>query len=118
MREFLRMTFGGLSAQYFLRQLFFGTLLALFFLWVAARGVTPVSAGMIVFFTVSTLLYPYSRFVYEQIVGFIVGDNVFFANAVFALMLKFTTMAMCWAFSIFVSPIGLLWLYFYHRRAA
>jgi hypothetical protein len=36
-----------------------------------------------VIFIANTFLYSYSRFVYESIVGFIFGKNVFFVNVLF-----------------------------------
>ncbi len=76
-----------------------------------------MSVGLILFTVVSTILYPYSRFVYESIVGFIMGQNVFFVNAIFMLTVKFMTMTICWAFSIFIAPAGLAYLYFHHSKA-
>ncbi|WP_256857306.1 hypothetical protein [Xanthomonas axonopodis] len=65
---------------------------------------------------VNTLLYPYSRFVYESIVGYIMGGNVFFVNAILMLFVKLMTMAICWSFAIFIAPIGLLYLYVHHSQ--
>ncbi|MCY1305010.1 hypothetical protein D9M68_814510 [compost metagenome] len=118
MKNLIRTTFGGLSMQYYLRQLFFGSLFLLFIIWGSTQGSRPVQPGLIVFSVVLTLLYPYSRFVYERVVGFVLGDNLFFVNALVMLMVKLFTMFLCWAFAIFVAPVGLLYLYFHHRRAA
>lgn len=76
-----------------------------------------MSIGMLLFTVFSTLLYPYSRFVYESIVRFIMGENVFFVNAIFMLITKFITMLMCWGVAIFVAPIGLAYLYYHHSKA-
>jgi hypothetical protein len=65
---------------------------------------------------VSTLLYPYARFVYESVVGFIMGENVFFVNALLMLGAKIITMFVCWFLAIFIAPLGLLYLYWYHSR--
>ena len=72
--------------------------------------------NMVIFTIVNTLLYPYSRFVYESTTDFVMGKNIFFVNAVFMLITKFFTMAMCWAFAIFVAPIGLAYLYHHHSK--
>ena len=66
---------------------------------------------------VSTFLYPYSRFVYESVVGFLMGENVFYFNAFVMLFAKLFTMLMCWSFAIVVAPIGLAYLYFHHSKA-
>lgn len=117
MREVFRMTFGGLSVQYYLRQLFFSFLILALMAWIAIRNPHPVQPSLIIFFAVCALLYPYSRFVYEQVVGFVMGNNLFFANAFLVLFLKAITMVLCWMFAILIAPFGLLYLYFHHRKA-
>jgi hypothetical protein len=69
-----------------------------------------------VIFIANTFLYPYSRFVYESIVGFIFGENVFFVNVLFLFTAKFITMLIYWSFAAFIAPLGLLYLYFYHTK--
>lgn len=34
------------------------------------------------------------------------------------LFIKLFTMAMCWAFAIFIAPVGLAWLYWHHSKPA
>lgn len=119
MHPLIARTFGGLTASYYFRHFVFGLIFPALFVFMATQGAEPrpVATGSYVFFTVSSLLYPYSRFVYERVVGFVMGDNVFVVNALLMLFVKLITMAFCWAFAIFVAPVGLLYLYFYHRRA-
>ncbi|MNR50910.1 hypothetical protein D3C85_1704980 [compost metagenome] len=89
-----------------------------FVMWISLQGSKPLQPSMVIFSVIMTLLYPYSRFVYERIVGFIMGDNVFFVNAFFMLFAKAFTMLICWTCAIFIAPVGLAYLYFYHRKAA
>jgi len=117
MQNFIRMTFGGLSKQYFFRQLFFGSFFFAMIIWVQVMNPQQIKYDLIVVSAICTLLYPYSRFVYERIIGFIVGENVFFVAAPFMLFVKLFTMLLCWAFAIFVAPVGLVYLYFHHSRA-
>lgn len=117
MHPVIQKTLGGLSPQYYFRQFFFGLVVAAFIFFMSTQGGRSMPIGMLLFIVVNTFLYPYSRFVYESIVGFIMGENVFFVNAIFMMISKFVTMAMCWAFAIFVAPIGLAYLYFYHSKA-
>jgi hypothetical protein len=117
MHPLIRKTFGGLTAQYYFRQLFFGLLMAGFAFFMSKHSSRPVPLAMLFFTIGSTLLYPYSRFVYESIMTFIIGNNVFFINTIIMLIFKTFTMAMCWSFALFVAPIGLVYLYFYHSRA-
>lgn len=117
MHPVLQKTLGGLSPQYYFRQLFFGAIIGALPIVMGSQGGHSTPFGTYIFSIVCTLLYPYSRFVYESIVGFIMGENVFFVNAIFMLISKLITMVVCWAFAIFIAPIGLAYLYFYHSRA-
>ena len=67
-------------------------------------------------FALNTFLYPYSRFVYESIVGYVMGQNVFFVNALMMLIVKFIIMTICWSFALLIAPLGLLYLYIHHSR--
>src|SRR5690554_7067341 len=80
MQEIIKKTFGGLSVQYYIRQLFFGALFAALIIYVVINGGKPVQFSMIALLAINTFLYPYSRFVYESVVGFIMGNNVFFVR--------------------------------------
>lgn len=119
MQSFFGKTFGGLTTSYYVRHFIFGSLIAALILWGAASSHNGLSdkLGLIVFVVVSTLLYPYSRFVYESVIGFVLGENVFLVNAILMLAVKATTMFMCWAFAIFVAPVGLAYLYWRNSRS-
>ncbi|HCI14032.1 MAG: hypothetical protein A2063_03650 [Gallionellales bacterium GWA2_60_142] len=117
MHPIVQKTLGGLSAQYYLRQLFFGLLLAGIIFFMSTQGERSMPIGLIFLTVINTLLYPYSRFVYEGMVGFIMGKNVFFVNAVLMLFTKFITMTICWSFAIFIAPVGLVYLYYHHSKS-
>ena len=104
--------------QYYLRQFFFSLAIAAFIFFMSMQGGRSMPIGMLVFTIINTFLYPYSRFVYESIIGFVMGENVFFVNAIFMLIIKFLTMGMCWVFAIFVAPIGFAYLYYHHSKSA
>lgn len=113
--SFIKKTFGGLSASYYLRHLFFGAIFTtLYVILFYSMGDKRVLTYIVL--VGNTFLYPYSRFVYESIVGFIFGKNVFFVNVIFLLVAKFMTMLICWSFAVFIAPVGILYLYFYHTK--
>lgn len=116
MRQFLAMTFGGLTPSYYGRQLFFGALFAAFFIYMKSRAPLGIDFATVAISVASTLLYPYSRFVYESVVAFIMGHNMFLVNALFMLFIKVMTMFMCWFLAILIAPLGLLYLYWHHSR--
>ena len=84
------------------------------------EGADPASRSsslpIMILFVINTLLYPYSRFVYETVMGFLMGDNVFFGSAFVMMGVKFFTMLLCWMFAIFIAPVGFLYLYFHHTK--
>lgn len=116
MRTVLQKSFGGLSKQYYFRQLFFGSLIAAFFLYNSTRGLQSQSIGISMLTVANALLYPYSRFVYERIVGFFIGYNIIFVNVLIVVLAKFLTIMFCWSFAAFIAPFGLAYLYFYHCK--
>jgi hypothetical protein len=117
---FLR-SFGGLSRTYYFRQFLFGLIYPALFWFMFRHIPEPVPfykiATTAVFLTVNTLLYPYSRFVYETVVEFILGGNVLFVSLIPMLIVKWITMTLCWSAAIFIAPIGLLYLYVAHGRS-
>ena len=117
MHPIITKTLGGLSGQYYIRQFLFGLVFPAFAYFMASRNPDAIAVSGIIFCMVNTLLYPYSRFVYESIVGFIMGENLFFVNAILMLFVKLTTMAICWSLAIFIAPIGLAYLYYHHSKS-
>lgn len=117
MNEILAKTFGGLTKQYLARQLFFGVAMAAVFITMTQRGPDSPGIGFAMMMVVNAALYPYSRFVYESIFNFLIGDNFFMLPAVPMMMAKVVTMLMCFGFALFIAPIGLAYLYFRNSRA-
>ncbi|MBC9132024.1 hypothetical protein JMI89_08155 [Frischella sp. Ac48] len=117
MANFINKTFGGLEKRYLLRQYFFGLVYGIFLLVMPITHFKiPESILAIILVLIMWGLYPYSRFVYESIIDFIMGDNIIFSNLILFLFVKIITMGLCFVFSIFIAPFGLLYLYFYHSR--
>lgn len=105
-------TFGGLSVNYYVRQFCFALIFTGFFMYKAPQKFWLLCL-------ISQFLYPYSRFVYESIIEFIMGDNVWVLSGVLfwiSLFVKFIMMYLCYGFAIIIAPLGLIYLYFYHSR--
>ncbi len=105
-------SFGGLTKEYYFRNFLFG--LAIFVLYFFTMKNKQIS--FYAFFIPTLFLYPYSRFVYESVANFIVGENSFFVNMRFFFIMKLITVFLCFIFAIVIAPIGLLYLYFYHTK--
>lgn len=116
MHPILTKTLGGLSKSYYFRQFFFGLFFLAFIMFMSSRSTNGVSFGMVLVVAINTLLYPYARFVYESVVDFITGRNVFFVNVLLMMFVKLLTMALCWGFAIFIAPVGLAYLYYHNSK--
>lgn len=116
--DFFRKTLGGLNGSYYFRHFVFGALISFLVICIARQNPNGVNTSIYIFYIGNAILYPYARFVYERVIGFIMGDNVFFINAIVGLGAKLITMVLCWMFSIFIAPIGLAYLYYHHTKAA
>lgn len=116
MHPVIAKTLGGLTRAYYLRQLFFGLLFFAAFAALTMKSIHTTPVGTWVFMGINVLLYPYSRFVYESVVDFFTGNNLFVFNAVLLLTVKLITMLMCFLFAIFIAPLGLAYLYYHHSK--
>jgi hypothetical protein len=120
MKLFFAKTFGGLTTSYYVRNFIFGLPFAISIVFLLSSNQSASSAkyGMAAFAIINCLLYPYSRFVYESIVDFIMGNNVFYVNALFMIFVKLNTMILCWSLAVFIAPIGLIYLFLKNSREA
>ncbi|WP_206951298.1 hypothetical protein [Trinickia acidisoli] len=119
MHPIITRSFGGLTRAYYIRNFLFGLIFPAMLLFVFSHGkahmAMSVEAFLTVFVAANCFLYPYSRFVYESVVDYIVGRNLFFVNAILMLFVKLMTMLFCWYLAIVIAPIGLAYLYFRNR---
>ncbi len=117
MNQIIQKTLGGLSKEYYIRQFLFGLIFPAIFYFAFSQSETAnISIGLVATCVVNTLLYPYSRFVYESIVNYILGETVLFGGILFVMLAKYITMAICWSAAVLIAPIGLVYLYFYHTK--
>lgn len=88
--SFLKKTFGGLTRAFYWRQFFFGLFFYGLCLYLLSLGKQPFwdKVGIVAVFTLMQFLYPYARFVYHSITDFLLGNNVYFLNAFFLLLLR------------------------------
>lgn len=103
----------GLSPAYYFRNFILIAIIPVFLIYQDFQT-PPLSIPNTLLLVISWLLYPYSRFVYESVMSFIMGNNLFFVNAFIMLLVKFITMALCLGFAIFIAPVGMLYLIYYH----
>lgn len=116
MHPIIEKTFGGLSSSYYVRQFVFGLALTCLIYAMASSGGHALHVPMLFVMIVNTLLYPYSTFIYEKIVHFIVGENLFLVSGLLMLATKVVSMLFCWAFAVLTATLGLAFLYWHHSK--
>lgn len=113
MANFLKKTFGALTLGYLIRQYLFCLIFVVpLFCLIMFKFKNPESIYLGICILIQWGLYPYSRFVYEGVVNYIVGDNLFIVRTELFLIVKIWTMALCFGFAWLLAPLGLLYLYF------
>ena len=70
------------------------------------------SGGQLVFLTICSAFYPFAMYVYESIVNFFVGENLFILPLKFVIIWKVVRFVIIWLFSIPIGLIGLIYLYY------
>lgn len=118
MKEIFKKTFGGLSKQYYFRQMFFSVVIFGAIIALVVGSEAQLRFDSLAYFVLCFLLYPYSRFVWDSINEFIMGDNVVVLSLGYALIVKYFTITICFFGSIFIAPFGLLYLYYHHSKAS
>ncbi len=117
LKDILRKTVGGLDTAYYFRHFFFGLLLSAMLLYPMFTGENAtINVGFLTMVLISLFFYPYSRFVYESIVGFIFGENAFLVDGILFLFVKLITMAICFVLAPYIAIIGFIYLYYYHTK--
>ncbi|WP_060989132.1 hypothetical protein [Photobacterium leiognathi] len=118
MKHLLTKTLGGLDRTYYFRNFLFGLPFCVFliYLTLSYNGEVKDFYFKLFFPVISTLLYPYAKFVYDSIIEFIMGDNIIVSGLGLAVIVKLFVISLVWIFSIFIAPIGLIYLYFYHSK--
>lgn len=120
----IRNSFGGLTKEYYFRNIFIGSLFGIC-AWLLIDVLEKGSDNPKEFTTIITikalivlnsLLYPYSKFMYDSIWGIVLGDRVYAhsinpISIVFILIMRY----LCWAFAILLAPLGLIVIYLKNR---
>lgn len=118
MHPIIQKTFGGLSKPYYFRHFVFGLVFVALFVFISLENPSDISISGMVLCLVNAFLYPYSRFVYESLVGFILGNNMLVVPVPLMLFAKLMTMAICFVLAVVIAPIGLAYLYYHHTKQA
>jgi len=120
MQGFLNKTFGGLTKDYYLRHFLISLVFPAIFLYAFHAANRPAQFGpaflLLSVFAINSLLFPYAYYAYQSVVRSIKGERLIIVNVLGLLIGKALSIAVCWAFAIYIAPFGLASLYFRNRR--
>lgn len=121
--QFIKDNFRTLKLSYLIRQYFFGLIIL-----GAYQAFTPLffdeptqySFYLLVYYIfigVNFLLYPFATLVWDEIKNLIMGNNVFFVNAIALLIAKLIIKLFIFGFSVPIGLIGILYLWIVRKNA-
>lgn len=114
----LSRSFGGLRRSYYFRNLCSGGFMLLCASSLYFQKDSNFPSTIFYCLAIGTLLYPYSCFVYDSIIDFFRGDDIIITNPFNPILfsIRMALRVSGWLPSIFIAPVGLIWLYFSHAR--
>ena len=119
--NFIKRIFGAVQPRYLIRAYVLSAAFMALMVWMMATdGAQPLHdrATTLAVFGVGALLFPFSKLVWDEIKRVMMGETVFFMNAIILMFLKLVVNLFLWSFSIFIAPLGILYLWFRSRNAA
>lgn len=126
-QQIVAFAFKGLKPSYYWRHFVLGAIVPVIFIAIQIYSSIKnpdISSGAALYYLARSIigflsllvLYPFSRFAYESIVEFIMGNNVLFANAGLFFLYKYISYAILFCLSWFIAPIGMIILFFYNKH--
>jgi hypothetical protein len=116
MKQTIINAFGGLSKSYLMKQYIISILVCSVYGLIVQKYGQGLGLYTTLTFTVNTLLYPYSRFLFESLVKFIFGNTRFDNGSGALIALKLLSIVFCWSTALFIAPFGLLYIHFRGTR--
>lgn len=118
----VRRIFSGVNVSYIVRAYVIGLVFLSLFSFLFFSGVNKNLSYfdivmLVLLLSVNTILFPFSKLVWDEVMNMVLGRNVIFVNALFLFGAKILINATLWVFAIFVAPIGLIYIWFRTRES-
>lgn len=114
----LKRIFGWVRPAYYLRAYIIGAIFlgGYFLLRRQATASEIAQNGMLPFLAICTLLFPFSKLVWDEFKALMRGDTITIMPLLWSVAGKLIINLMLWIFAPFVAPFGLLYLWFRSRH--
>ena len=114
--------FGGIDRTFLVRSYLIAAAFSAVYLYMyygsetdSSVGGIRVNAPLISFLIVNSLLFPFSKLLYNELRGFVFGDSLFIMPVIVLYPAKLIINTALFAFSMFLAPIGLLYVWWRTR---
>lgn len=115
--QFVKDTFRTLKVSYLIRQYFFGILIFAIYYFAIVQHLEGYNYMYITFiYGLNFLFYPFATLVWDEIKNLVIGNNVFFANALLLLIIKLIIKLFIFGFAIPIGIIGILYLWIVRKN--
>ena len=115
--NFLKTIFGTINRRYLVRSYLIGlALYALLSFGLLSSSSEQSPAFVMVFLTISLLLFPFAKIVWDELRDFIMGDTIILQSVPMHFIGKYLINGMLFAAAILIAPLGITYLLF--RRSA
>lgn len=112
MKKALLRAFGGLDRSYLFKQYLVGIAIFAICAFIVNRYSDGLGLYTLLTFSVNTLLYPYSRYLFQSMLKAVFGNTVFDKGAAILTVLRVASIIVCWIAAWLIAPFGLVYLYF------
>ena len=106
----------GVERSYIIRAWIIGAVFLAIMLFFAFNSKNGFPYGFIIYSIVCTVLFPFSKLVWDELKNLIMGNNVVFMNALFLFLMKYFINAFLWALAPFIAIIGIGYIWFRTRE--
>lgn len=112
----LRRILSGVERSYLIRSWIIGICFLALMLFAASQGKNAIPITAIFYFIVSTILFPFSKLVWDELKLLMMGNNIIFMNILILYPLKLFINALLWGFAPFVAILGIGYIWFRTRN--
>lgn len=115
-KDVFRKTLGSVKPSYIIRHYIFAfALIFLIYMLSSGGAMEDITKKPLYYLIFCGLLYPYTRLLFDMLVSFIVGNNLWFALPFMRLIfIEALVTGICLLLAPFVTPFSLIGLYIYY----
>lgn len=112
MKQAIINALGGLDKSYLIKQYAIGLIVCIVYGAIASKYGRGLGLYTLLTFTINTLLYPYSRYLFESLIKLFFGDTRFDKNSGALKILTLLSIIFCWSTALLLAPLSLLYIHF------